>query len=274
MSEYRIGEFARKLCVTQDLLKHYEKYGILSSRKKGPGGYRYYDFTQSPLILFSRQLQNWGFPLKEISRIVKGLPLENTAGLLRQKLQDLKGQRKILNWQIRQLEELCVIMDQVGSRKFQGQWSIQEAGEYLFFPHTNGFDYLPNEKYQGELKKWINLQGITMQGALISGLHTAEADLIHGLVIPLDAAKDLNLNSELSCLTHFGKNRCLIYNCSLPDHDGMTTEKFLDKILQGPRNIGKKHNLELSDRALVLTFFLTREGEEIERHRRIFFPMA
>ena len=138
MSEYRIGEFAKKLCVSQDLLKHYDKYEILNSRKKGPGGYRYYDFRQSPRILFSKQLQNWGFSLKEISRIMRGESCSNTLEMLSGKLYQLRNEHKIHFWQLRYLEYICSLMEEVDKGAFQGQWSVCNSERYLFISPYQG----------------------------------------------------------------------------------------------------------------------------------------
>ncbi|SDE98856.1 hypothetical protein SAMN04488542_104132 [Fontibacillus panacisegetis] len=35
MNKYKIGDFAVNLGVSPDLLKHYEKYNIISSEKRG-----------------------------------------------------------------------------------------------------------------------------------------------------------------------------------------------------------------------------------------------
>ncbi|MDC7240787.1 MAG: MerR family transcriptional regulator, partial [Spirochaetales bacterium] len=172
MSEYRIGEFAKKLCVSQDLLKHYEKYEILSSTKKGPGGYRYYDFRQSPRILFSRQLQNWGFSLKEISRIIKGISCAETYDMLSGRLKVLKEDHGVLFWHIRYLESLCSLLERVESGNFHGQWFVQNTEPCLFIPHTNGYDFLTDDKSYKTLHRWITLQGITKQAALIKGINS------------------------------------------------------------------------------------------------------
>ena len=44
MKQYRIGDFAKYLGVTPDLLKHYEDVGIIQSRRS-ESGYRYYSFS-------------------------------------------------------------------------------------------------------------------------------------------------------------------------------------------------------------------------------------
>ena len=48
--EYRIGEFAKYLGVTPDLLKHYEDQGIIRP-SRSDSGYRYYPFNTTMLLI-------------------------------------------------------------------------------------------------------------------------------------------------------------------------------------------------------------------------------
>lgn len=63
---YRMGEFSKRLGVSRDLIKHYEKQGILTSRREKNNQYRYYYHAQYPSILISRKLQNVGYSLREM----------------------------------------------------------------------------------------------------------------------------------------------------------------------------------------------------------------
>ena len=272
MSEYRIGEFAKKLCVTQDLLKHYEKYQILTSSKRGTGGYRYYDFTQSPKILFSKQFQNLGFSLKEISEIIQGVPSGESLSLFEQKLKILKREHIIQQWHIRYLEDLCRILEKVESGSFHGLWEVKEVQEYCFFPHSTGFDFIQDDRDHMDLSKWIDLQGVTMQGALIDGIHSDSPSLVHGIVASRQAVEELSLKQAERART-FGGNRCFLYNSSLPDQSGITTGDFAGKILKEPFNFERGHKFRFDNTALVLTHYLTREENTISRHRSVMIPM-
>ena len=53
IKEYRIGEFAKYLGVTPDLLKHYEDQGIIRP-SRSDSGYRYYPFNTTMLLIECR----------------------------------------------------------------------------------------------------------------------------------------------------------------------------------------------------------------------------
>ena len=70
VSQYKIGDYARYMGVTPDLLKHYEQHGLVTP-EVSPSGYRYYPFTQSPALLSSMGLRSYGLPLREISAMLQ-----------------------------------------------------------------------------------------------------------------------------------------------------------------------------------------------------------
>ena len=69
MKQYRIGDFARYLGVTPDLLKHYEEVGLLQPERT-ESGYRYYPFHTTALLIECVRLRNYGMTLREISEIL------------------------------------------------------------------------------------------------------------------------------------------------------------------------------------------------------------
>ena len=78
LKEYRIGEFAKYLGVTPDLLKHYEDQGIIQPGRSG-SGYRYYPFNTTMILIECIRLRNYGMTLREIREILTAHKLDNAA---------------------------------------------------------------------------------------------------------------------------------------------------------------------------------------------------
>ena len=62
---YRIGTYAQNMGVTPDLLKHYEKMGLLHAQTS-ENGYRYYPFSESVPLLECFALRNYEMPLQQM----------------------------------------------------------------------------------------------------------------------------------------------------------------------------------------------------------------
>lgn len=141
MKFYQIGKFASKLGVTHDLLKHYEKYGIIQSKRQGDGGYRYYPYTQVPNILTSKEFQNWGFSLREISLLLKDADISDYRRILGQRIQQLEQEQTLKHRYLDSARQLLSHVSLIAEGKFSGSWSMEEQEASYFLPHSSGTDF-------------------------------------------------------------------------------------------------------------------------------------
>lgn len=71
MSQYRIGRAARKLGLSVDTLRYYEKIGLLSKVARGGSGARVYDDRDLSRLRFIRRAQQMNFTLAEIANLLR-----------------------------------------------------------------------------------------------------------------------------------------------------------------------------------------------------------
>jgi MerR family Zn(II)-responsive transcriptional regulator of zntA len=67
----KIGEFARKLGVSTDTLRYYEKHGLLTPSSRSESGYRVYTDTDIKQMSFILRAKNVGFSLSEINELLQ-----------------------------------------------------------------------------------------------------------------------------------------------------------------------------------------------------------
>lgn len=67
----KIGEFARKLGVSTDTLRYYEKHGLLTHSSRSQSGYRIYTDTDIKQMSFILRAKNVGFSLSEIKELLQ-----------------------------------------------------------------------------------------------------------------------------------------------------------------------------------------------------------
>ncbi len=166
MREYRIGEFAKYLGVTPDLLKHYEDQGIiLSSRSES--GYRYYPFNTTMILIECIRLRNYGMTLREIREILSEHQANNSAV------------EKRLSENVDHLEEE-ILLDQALTEEYQrfltwkmplekqvSDWDIHWSQPMLFLPHTDKYDFLQDPRIYEILKNWMSYIPIVKSSAII-----------------------------------------------------------------------------------------------------------
>jgi len=69
--KYKIGDVARILGISPDLLRYYEKKGVVSPEKDESNDYRYYDSWDINFLLDCLWFKNYGFSIEQIADMVR-----------------------------------------------------------------------------------------------------------------------------------------------------------------------------------------------------------
>ncbi|MDP4146677.1 MAG: MerR family transcriptional regulator [Bacillota bacterium] len=70
MDIYSIGELVEKLGINKETIRYYERIGLLSEPARDKNGYRIYSSKDLEMIHCILIVKNFGFSLKEISRLI------------------------------------------------------------------------------------------------------------------------------------------------------------------------------------------------------------
>ena len=155
MKQYRIGDYARYLGVTPDLLKHYEDVGIIQSMRS-ESGYRYYPFYTTMFLIESIRLRNYGLTLREIRDILTVHSADNARveALLAEKMEIL-GQEINLDQALREdYDAFLRWKESLGG--LNRDWEIRRSRPMLFLPHTDGYDFLEDPRIYEVLNQWMS----------------------------------------------------------------------------------------------------------------------
>ena len=87
---YRIGDVARILGISTDLLRYYEKKGVVSPRKDARNDYRYYEAWDINFLLDCLWFKNFGFGIGEVARMVTQCGYEELSERLERREEDLE----------------------------------------------------------------------------------------------------------------------------------------------------------------------------------------
>jgi DNA-binding transcriptional MerR regulator len=68
---FGIGEAARRAGVSPDLIRYYERVGLLPKAPRTVSGFRYYSAGTVPQLLFVRNAVRFGFTSKELAGFLK-----------------------------------------------------------------------------------------------------------------------------------------------------------------------------------------------------------
>lgn len=155
MKQYRIGDFAKYLGVTPDLLKHYEELGLVQSVRRD-SGYRYYSFNETMVLIESIRLRNFGLTLREISEILKLHKLESEE-VDRRLLENMGHMRQEIQLDEAVIEEYERFLEwKAPLEKHPFDWEIRRSRPVCFLPHTNRFDFLHDSRIYELLSDWMS----------------------------------------------------------------------------------------------------------------------
>ena len=155
MKQYRIGDFAKYLGVTPDLLKHYEEMGIIQSQRSD-SGYRYYPFHTTALLIESIRLRNYGLTLREIREILSTHSLDNeqVERLLAERMDRLGEEVRLDEALLEDYEAFQTWRQALDGR--DRDWEIRWSEPAYFLPHTDRDDFLHDERIYEILNQWMS----------------------------------------------------------------------------------------------------------------------
>ena len=153
--EYRIGEFAKYLGVTPDLLKHYEDQGIIRP-SRSDSGYRYYPFNTTMLLIECIRLRNYGMTLREIREILTAHRHDNASvnRRLSENVEHMREEILLDEALAADYEEFLAWQAPLATRDCD--WEIRWSRPMAFLPHTDRYDFLRDPRIYEILKSWMS----------------------------------------------------------------------------------------------------------------------
>ena len=155
MKQYRIGDFAKYLGVTPDFLKHYEDLGLIHSRRS-ENGYRYFPFYETMFLIECVRLRNYGMTLREIKEILTlhEVESEQVDRRLAENMGHLREEARLDEAITEQYAAFLAWREPLLTRDFD--WEIRRSKPALFLPHSDGQDFLHDERIYELLGDWMS----------------------------------------------------------------------------------------------------------------------
>ena len=189
---YKIKEFSEEMGVTVDLVKHYEKYGIINPIKEQDCKYRFYTIQHGERILASKRFRNMGFTIRDSAKIMNEYSLEEIQATLDNKAKDIEKEiikLNSMNKRIIELKEQCELF-----KKCEDKIAIVISPGFYFLKQTENAEFDQDEITKERIKEWIEyFPFVTKALKVPKDYFTNEKSINYqwGLVIGEDTANNI-----------------------------------------------------------------------------------
>ncbi len=150
---YKIGDVARILGVSPDILRYYEKKGVVTPMKGENNDYRYYDAWDINFLMDCLWFKNFGFSIDQIADIVHIPSVADLDGMLNAKEDELRDTIARTQLQLRRLEQHRQDLKRIDSLLYRCE--ICDSPEFVRFINRVGDAYDIGGGLKGLARQWL-----------------------------------------------------------------------------------------------------------------------
>jgi len=153
--QYKIGDVARILGISTDLLRYYEKKGVVTPTKDKQNDYRYYDAWDINFLIDCLWFKNFGFSIPQVAYMVTDCCYMDLVPLLEEKRDDLSEsihrQELLLHRLNQHLEQVLRVKNSMGTCE------ITACPEIICYLNRYDTDYDNSPAMHQLSKQWLDL---------------------------------------------------------------------------------------------------------------------
>ena len=150
---YKIGDVARILGISPDLLRYYEKKGVVTPFKDIHNDYRYYDAWDINLLMDCLWFKNFGFSIEQIADMVRIPTTEDLVDIFQYKEDELRATIRRCQLLLRRSEEHRAQMERLPS--LLGRCELGESPVRLCYINRVGNEYPTGEHLERFARQWL-----------------------------------------------------------------------------------------------------------------------
>ncbi|MCD8211774.1 MAG: MerR family transcriptional regulator [Oscillospiraceae bacterium] len=157
--KYKIGEVSHILGISPDLLRYYEKKGIVHPRKGATNDYRYYEAWDINFLMDCIWYKGFHFSLEQVSHIISDSTADEIADQLDMKIRELKEQSRRNELLVRRAGEQRADLMRLENQL--GKCVLRNSPEFVRYLNRRGDVYDSGEELQNVSQEWLEYMPFT-----------------------------------------------------------------------------------------------------------------
>lgn len=157
--KYKIGDVSRILGISPDLLRYYEKKGIVHPVKDAHNDYRYYEPWDINFLMDCIWYKSFHFGLDQVAEIITNSTAGEVAALLDAKVVELRAQIRRNELLVRRAREHRADLGRLNNQL--GQCVLRDSPEIVRYIHRYNYNYDNSEALHAVSQEWLEYMPFT-----------------------------------------------------------------------------------------------------------------
>lgn len=194
--EYKIGNVARILGISRDLLRYYEKKGVVHPQKDKGNDYRYYDTWDINFLLDCIWYKQFGFGIDQIAHMVSDCDYDALLQQLEEKSEDIQQSLLHQEMLLHRIREHRDQISRVGD--YMGKCDIRSSPELLCYLNRFNATFDDSQELTLLSQNWLNFMPFTQRYFEIpqNDLMGGSDNFAWGFSLTMDYAETFELHEE------------------------------------------------------------------------------
>ena len=159
--QYKIGDVSRILDISTDLLRYYEKKGVVTPTKDKSNDYRYYDTWDINFLIDCLWYKNFGFGLDQIAHMVSECSYDELLSLLDIKREEICEGLRHAEFLLSRIDEHSEGISQV--KDYIGKCDLRTSPEIVGYLNRYNILYDNSSELQRLSQQWMKYMPFTQR---------------------------------------------------------------------------------------------------------------
>lgn len=193
---YKIGDVSKMLGISRDIMRYYEKKGIVKPHKDENNDYRYYEVWDVNFLIECLWFKQFGFGMKEIERIVSQSSYDELEDTL---LGREKALEREIAWQQMLLKRLKQHNERLErARACLNRCDLEENPEVIRYINRYNFLYDDSPEVQALGRQWLEYFPFINRcfDVELDVLLNRGIDFSWGFSMPVEYARELHVEAK------------------------------------------------------------------------------
>lgn len=171
---YKIGDVAKILGISTDLVRYYEKKGVVAPEKGQSNNYRYYDTWDINFLIDCLWYKNFGFSIDSIADIESNSTYESLDDCLSRKAAEIEETARhyqLLHERLLRQQETMKTVEGL-----LGRCEITMGPDFIYYLNRHNFEYESDSTLQTISRRWLKYMPFSTRYFECPSDHTSGAN--------------------------------------------------------------------------------------------------